>query len=78
MFENSSSSRFWSMPRKMVRSSGPCMIFRLAFCASRAASCTGTGCIMSISPEISAATRVASLPIGVKTTSSTLLSIFVQ
>ncbi len=35
----------------------------------RAMSCTGTGSIMSISPDSSAATRVDALPIGVKTTS---------
>ena len=41
-------------------------------------SCSGTGSITSISPESSAATRVASLPIGVKTTSSTLHSTLPQ
>ena len=35
-------------------------------------SCSGTGYIRSISPESSAATRVASLAIGVKTARSTL------
>ncbi len=50
------------------------MIFRFAFCDRRCTSCTGTGCITSISPDTSAATRVASLPIGVNTTSSTLVS----
>ena len=40
----------------------------------RSTSCSGTGSITSTSPESSAATRVASLPIGVKTTSSTLPS----
>ena len=41
-------------------------------------SCSGAGSIMSMSPEISAATRVAALPIGVNTASVTLLSTFVQ
>ena len=40
----------------------------------RSTSCSGTGSITSISPDSSAATRVASLPIGVKTISSTLPS----
>jgi len=44
----------------------------------RAMSCTGTGSIMSISPDSSAATRVDGLPIGVKTTSWTLPSILPQ
>ena len=76
--ENSSSSRFWSMPRKMVRSSGPCSTVRLAAALTRSTSCSGTGSITSISPDSSAATRVASLPIGVKITSSTLLSTLSQ
>src|SRR5579862_2788421 len=40
----------------------------------RATSCSGTGYIMSISPDSSAATRVASDWIGVKTTSVRLCS----
>ena len=41
-------------------------------------SCSGTGSIMSISPVMSAATRVASFLIGVNTASVTLLSTFSQ
>ena len=40
----------------------------------RSTSCSGTGSITSVSPESSAATRVESLPIGVNTISSRLLS----
>ena len=46
--------------------------------AARSTSCSGTGSITSISPDSSAATRVASLPIGVKITSSTLPSTLPQ
>ena len=76
MFEYSSSSRFWSMPRKIVRSSGPASTRVFEPLLMRAMSCCGTGSIMSISPEISAATRVDGLPIGVKIASSTLPSFF--
>ena len=62
--EYSSSSRFWSMPRKMVRSSGPVTARTLPLALTRAMSCTGTGSITSTSPDSSAATRVASLPMG--------------
>ena len=41
-------------------------------------SCSGTGSIMSMSPEISAATRVASFLIGVNIASVTLLSTLSQ
>jgi hypothetical protein len=44
----------------------------------RAMSCTGTGSITSTSPDSSAATRVASLPMGVKITSCALPSILPQ
>ncbi len=62
----------------MVRSSGPVTARALALPLTRAMSCTGTGSITSTSPESSAATRVASLPIGVNTTSATLPSILPQ
>ena len=73
-FENSSSSRVWSKPRKIVRSSGPVSTCALALALTRWMSCSGTGSITSTSPESSAATRVASEPIGVKTISSRLCS----
>ena len=41
-------------------------------------SCTGTGCTRSISPDIRAATRVASCEIGWKTTSSILVLMFLS
>ena len=66
------------MPRKMVRSSGPVMARVLALLLTRSMSCTGTGSITSTSPESKAATRVASLPMGVNTTSVTLPSILPQ
>ena len=69
---SSSSSRHWSMPRKMVRSSGPWRTSTLASASSRRTSWSGTGYIRSISPESSAATRVASLAIGVNTARSRL------
>ena len=57
-FEYSSSSRFWSMPRKMVRNSGPCITLLLPLALMRATSCSGTGSITSTWPESKAATRV--------------------
>ena len=56
-----------------MRSSGPCSTLMPAD-LMRSTSCSGTGSMTSVSPERSAATRVASLPIGVNTISSTLLS----
>ena len=52
-----------------MRSSAPCSTVRLPLDFTRSTSCSGTGSITSISPDSSAATRVASLPIGVNTTS---------
>ena len=46
------------MCRKMVRSSGPVSTRVLELFLTRSTSCTGTGSIMSMSPESSAATRV--------------------
>ena len=66
------------MPRKMVRSSGPVMARVLALLLTRAMSCTGTGSMTSISPDSSAATRVAGLAMGVKMASRTLPSILPQ
>ena len=66
------------MPKKITRSSGPCNTLSLALALMRSTSCTGTGSITSTSPESMAATRVASLPIGVKITSSTLVGILPQ
>ncbi|KAG1375643.1 hypothetical protein G6F59_018310 [Rhizopus arrhizus] len=71
--ENSSSSRSWSMPMKMARASGAVSGLTPLASSRRFQSCTGTGCTRSISPEISAATRVASCVIGWKMTSSTLV-----
>ena len=66
------------MPRKIVRNSGPCSNLIAGFAETFSMSCSGTGSIMSMSPEMSAATRVAAFPIGVNTASVTLLSILVQ
>ncbi len=52
----------------MVLSSGPVSTFVSGFASIRGMSCSGTGSIMSTWPDSSAATRVASAPIGVKTT----------
>ena len=76
--ENCSSSRFWSMPRKMVRSSGPVSTRVAALLLTRAMSCTGTGSITSTWPDSRAATRVAGLAMGVKMTSCTLPSTLPQ
>ena len=62
------------MPRKMVRSSGPVMTLALPLELTRAMSWIGTGSMTSTSPDNSAATRVASEPIGVKTISFRLCS----
>ena len=62
------------MPRKMVRSSGPVSTSALGLELTRAISWIGTGSMTSTSPDSSAATRVASEPIGVKTISFRLCS----
>jgi hypothetical protein len=54
-----------SMPKKMVRFSGPVVTRRFCVPFSRSMSCTGTSCTRSTSPERRAATRVASALIGV-------------
>ncbi|MNT77638.1 hypothetical protein D3C72_2167710 [compost metagenome] len=64
------------MPIKMARASGAVSGFTPLASSRRFQSCTGTGCTTSISPEISAATRVASCVIGWKMTSSMLLLMF--
>lgn len=66
------------MPRKMVRNSGPVTARVSGLVFTRSMSCTGTGSMTSTWPDSSAATRVASLPMGVKTTSATLPSIAPQ
>lgn len=66
-----SSSRVWSIPRKIVRTSGPARTCDRGLALTRSWSLSGTGSVQSISPESSAATRVAELGIGVNTTSST-------
>ena len=58
------------MPRKIVRSSGPAITAAVPLALTRCASCSGTGSIQSTSPEIRAATRVASFWMVVKTASS--------
>ena len=50
-----------------MRSSGPWRASTPAVLSRRGTSCSGTGYIRSISPDSSAATRVAALPMGVKT-----------
>ena len=60
----------------MVRSSGPVSTLTLGLLFTRSTSCTGTGSIMSMSPERSAATRVASDLMVWKITSSRLCSTF--
>jgi hypothetical protein len=62
------------MLRKIVRSSGPVSTVVVGLDLTRSTSCTGTGSIMSISPERRAATRVASDLMVVKITSSRLCS----
>ena len=54
----------------MVRSSGPVSTVALGLVLTRSTSCTGTGSIMSMSPDSSAATRVASDLMVWKITSS--------
>ena len=66
------------MPMKTMRFSGPSMIFTPGVLRSLATSRGGGSRMKSSSPEISAALRVASLPIGVNTTSCTLPSIGFQ
>src|SRR5262245_45188416 len=48
------------MLRKMVRISGPISTVAFGAALTRSMSCTGTGSIMSMSPDSRAATRVAS------------------
>src|SRR5215467_7828154 len=62
------------MLRKMVRSSGPISAVTLGLALTRSTSWTGTGSIMSTSPDNSAATRVASDLMVWKMTSSRLCS----
>src|SRR5262245_35605072 len=62
------------MPRKMVRISGPLSTCAFGLESTREISWIGTGSMMSTSPESSAATRVASELIGVKTISFKLCS----
>src|SRR5262245_12347551 len=62
------------MLRKMVLSSGPISTVTLGLFLMRSMSCTGTGSIMSISPESRAATRVASFLMVWKVTSVRLCS----
>ena len=62
------------MPMKTMRFSGPSITFTPAVLRSRGTSRGAGSSTKSISPETSAASRVASLPIGVKTTSCTLPS----
>ena len=62
------------MPRKMVRISGPFSTCAFGLELTRAMSCSGTGSMTSTSPDSSAATRVASDPIGVKMISLRLCS----
>src|SRR3954452_22355994 len=60
------------MLRKIVRSSGPVITVTFGLDLIRSMSWTGTGSIMSISPDKSAATRVASDVLGGKITSGRL------
>ena len=62
------------MPRKMVRISGPFSTCALGLESTREISWIGTGSMTSTSPDSSAATRVASEPIGVKMISFRLCS----
>ena len=59
-----SSSRPWSMPRKMTRFSGPSMIFTRGSRFRRGMSCSGGSRTKEISPVINADMRVASDLIG--------------
>ncbi|MNT14216.1 hypothetical protein D3C72_1492100 [compost metagenome] len=63
--EPGSSSRNWSRPRKMVRYSGPSSTCRVGVCLMRAKSCRLGSITKSISPDSSAAVRVASALMGV-------------
>ena len=58
----------------MVRSSGPFSTWAFGLALTRAMSWIGTGSMTSTSPDSSAATRVASEPIGVKMISLRLCS----
>src|SRR2546430_16739866 len=63
-----------SILRKMVRISGPIITVTLGLLLTRSMSWTGTGSIMSMSPDSSAATRVAADLMDWKITSSRLCS----
>ena len=67
--EYSNSSRAWSIPRKMVRSSGPCTTVKAPELLMRATSFSGTLTVASSAPDSSDEVRVASDWIGVKLTS---------
>ena len=67
--EYSSSSRAWSMPRKIVRSSGPCTTVKAPELLMRATSCSGTLTVASSAPDSSDEVRVASDWMGVKSIS---------
>jgi hypothetical protein len=56
----------WAKPSMMTRLSIPRMTEVPSLASTRSASCTGTGSIMSTSPDSSAATAVAEFWIGVK------------
>ena len=58
------SSRHWSKPKKMIRVSVPSAILICGFWRSRGMSCVGGSSTRSISPDSSAAARVASDLIG--------------
>ena len=60
MSDDLSSGELTSMPKKMVRFSGPKLTLRPGVFSSRSMSCTGTSCTKSTSPDSSAAMRVAS------------------
>ena len=62
--EPTSSSRCWSMPRKMVRFSAPSITFMLALLRRRPRSCGLGSSTRSVSPDSSAARRVACDLIG--------------
>ena len=53
------------MPMNTMRFSTPSMTLMFGVCASRGTSCGGGSLMRSTSPEMSAATRVASETIGV-------------
>jgi hypothetical protein len=63
--EYSNSSRNWSMPKNMVRSSGPCTTVKFPDELIRCTSCSGTLVVASSAPDNSDEVRVASDLIGV-------------